>query len=249
MSVSEEKVKLKYQYAAPLETKVKEKETHRVKEIANEYVPNLQKQYKWAVMNPAQCSNICGRSFRRLSPVCIDRISKIVVPDSKCAKRRKPFPRKVVCNNTPCPAEWKLGKWSECSTTCGVGIQKRNLHCRQKISDNKFLTVDDERCGVQTFSTMKKCILSECEMSGINATQQSEILSNNSKYDKRNRQIQSDGRKKEAKDQIREIYYSWIPEHWESCSVSCGFGVKQRKVGSQRLNFFLIRLFLIRSTV
>ena len=145
----------------------------------------------------------------------------------------RPFPRKVVCNNSPCPAEWKPSRWSECSTTCGVGTQKRNLHCRQKISDNKFLTVDEERCGVQTFSTMKKCILSECEMSSINATQWSEILSNNSKYDQQNRQIQSDGRKKGTKEQIKELYYSWVPEPWEACSVSCGLGVKKRKVSSQ----------------
>lgn len=33
------------------------------------------------------------------------------------------------CNSPLCTAQWRLGNWSECSATCGVGTQTRHTQC------------------------------------------------------------------------------------------------------------------------
>ncbi len=40
---------------------------------------------------------------------------------------------------------WDIGEWSECSKTCGLGMQHRQVLCRQ-IYANRTLNVHTSRC-------------------------------------------------------------------------------------------------------
>lgn len=40
---------------------------------------------------------------------------------------------------------WDIGEWSECSKTCGLGMQQRQVLCRQ-IYANRTLNVHTSRC-------------------------------------------------------------------------------------------------------
>ena len=44
----------------------------------------------------------------------------------------------IDCNLEPCPS-WSYSKWGPCSTTCGGGKRKRQVHCEfngSKVSDS-----------------------------------------------------------------------------------------------------------------
>ncbi|NIG61103.1 A disintegrin and metalloproteinase with thrombospondin motifs 14 isoform X2 [Pontoporia blainvillei] len=38
------------------------------------------------------------------------------------------------CHRVPCPAQWRTGAWSQCSVTCGEGVQLRQVVCRANAS-------------------------------------------------------------------------------------------------------------------
>ncbi|KAG7490579.1 A disintegrin and metalloproteinase with thrombospondin motifs 3 [Solea senegalensis] len=48
---------------------------------------------------------------------------------SKYCSSEKPESRRP-CNRVPCPAQWRTGAWSECSVTCGEGMERRLVTCR-----------------------------------------------------------------------------------------------------------------------
>uniref|UniRef100_A0A665WDJ0 ADAM metallopeptidase with thrombospondin type 1 motif, 3 n=1 Tax=Echeneis naucrates TaxID=173247 RepID=A0A665WDJ0_ECHNA len=48
---------------------------------------------------------------------------------SKYCSGEKPESRRP-CNRVPCPAQWRTGAWSECSVTCGEGMERRLVTCR-----------------------------------------------------------------------------------------------------------------------
>ena len=41
---------------------------------------------------------------------------------------------------------WYRSEWSSCSRTCGKGVQKRQIHCRRKISQTKYEILPDSSC-------------------------------------------------------------------------------------------------------
>uniref|UniRef100_A0A672J5U8 ADAM metallopeptidase with thrombospondin type 1 motif, 3 n=1 Tax=Salarias fasciatus TaxID=181472 RepID=A0A672J5U8_SALFA len=48
---------------------------------------------------------------------------------SKYCSGEKPESRRP-CNRVACPAQWRTGAWSECSVTCGEGMERRLVTCR-----------------------------------------------------------------------------------------------------------------------
>lgn len=57
---------------------------------------------------------------------------------------------------------WDIGEWSECSKTCGLGMQHRQILCRQ-IYANRTLTVQQYRCQhLEKPDTTSTCQLKIC---------------------------------------------------------------------------------------
>ncbi|XP_053319477.1 A disintegrin and metalloproteinase with thrombospondin motifs 20 [Spea bombifrons] len=75
------------------------------------------------------CSVTCGKGVKYRTVSCVTKGQQVVV-DEKCKHLRKPRTEKI-CRNGRCPS-WKAGTWNECSVTCGVGTQHRDVYCRKK---------------------------------------------------------------------------------------------------------------------
>ncbi|XP_063227161.1 A disintegrin and metalloproteinase with thrombospondin motifs 2-like [Bacillus rossius redtenbacheri] len=45
-----------------------------------------------------------------------------------CAAAPRP-PAERPCNREPCPVRWLPGEWSQCSASCGVGVEMREFRC------------------------------------------------------------------------------------------------------------------------
>ncbi|KAM3926910.1 A disintegrin and metalloproteinase with thrombospondin motifs 20 [Leptodactylus fuscus] len=101
------------------------------------------------------CSVTCGKGTKDREVHCMSNGQP--VDDSLCKHQRKPRTQKT-CRTGRCPT-WKSGKWEECSTTCGVGIQYRQVYCRLKGQGQ----VDAKLCSPATRpDSHKYCTLSDC---------------------------------------------------------------------------------------
>ncbi|XP_058477506.1 A disintegrin and metalloproteinase with thrombospondin motifs 3 isoform X1 [Solea solea] len=111
----------------------------------------------WAVEEWSPCSKTCGKlSYQTRVVQCTQELhngTNRPVHSKHCTQNR-PETRRT-CNYTTCPAQWRTGAWSQCSVTCGEGIQQRQVVC--KGSDNTIGECEGEKP-----ETILICKLSYC---------------------------------------------------------------------------------------
>ncbi|KAM3848737.1 A disintegrin and metalloproteinase with thrombospondin motifs 12 [Vipera latastei] len=82
---------------------------------------NLHINAYWLVGNWSECSTTCGvGAFWRL-------VECNTKNQSDCQHIKKPDPARR-CYLRPC-AQWRVGNWSKCSSSCGGGFKTRDAHC------------------------------------------------------------------------------------------------------------------------
>ncbi|XP_071340002.1 A disintegrin and metalloproteinase with thrombospondin motifs 3 isoform X1 [Trachinotus anak] len=89
-------------------------------------------QPQWVSEDWEYCTKTCSSlGFQIRTVRCVqllhDGTNRSV--HSKYCSGEKPESRRP-CNRVPCPAQWRTGAWSECSVTCGEGMERRSVTCR-----------------------------------------------------------------------------------------------------------------------
>ncbi|XP_022046690.1 A disintegrin and metalloproteinase with thrombospondin motifs 14 isoform X4 [Acanthochromis polyacanthus] len=114
-------------------------------------------QPTWVVEEWSPCSKTCGKlGYQSRVVQCMQVLhngTNRVVHSKHCTDSRPEMRR--ACNHTVCPAQWRTGAWSQCSVTCGEGIQQRQVVC--KASDNTIGECEGEKP-----ETVLICKLSPC---------------------------------------------------------------------------------------
>ncbi|KAG7201660.1 hypothetical protein KM043_004390 [Ampulex compressa] len=84
---------------------------------------------QWFTGPWSECSSDCdtGEQVREVVCVATLRGALRVVLDMNCPAN-KPETR-IPCKRPPCSALWFMSDWTECSRTCGKGVQKREVEC------------------------------------------------------------------------------------------------------------------------
>ncbi|XP_061451149.1 thrombospondin type-1 domain-containing protein 4 isoform X2 [Rhineura floridana] len=124
--------------------------------------PRRSREHNWKQIGMTECSTTCGKGSQYPIFHCVNRNSHEEVSESYCDISTKPTPEEEACNIFPCPAFWDIGEWSECSKTCGLGMQHRQVLCRQ-IYANRSLTVQPHRCHhLEKPETTSTCQLKIC---------------------------------------------------------------------------------------
>ncbi|XP_055969353.1 A disintegrin and metalloproteinase with thrombospondin motifs 14 [Sorex fumeus] len=122
-------------------------------------------QPAWVTGEWSPCSRSCGklgvqtRGVQCLLPLSNGTLK--AVPAKTCPGER-PEARRP-CLRVPCPPQWRLGAWSQCSASCGLGIQQRQVVCR--TSTNSVGQCDGDRP-----DTVQICSLPPCAGSVQNTT-------------------------------------------------------------------------------
>ncbi|XP_022046689.1 A disintegrin and metalloproteinase with thrombospondin motifs 14 isoform X3 [Acanthochromis polyacanthus] len=126
-------------------------------------------QPTWVVEEWSPCSKTCGKlGYQSRVVQCMQVLhngTNRVVHSKHCTDSRPEMRR--ACNHTVCPAQWRTGAWSQCSVTCGEGIQQRQVVC--KASDNTIGECEGEKP-----ETVLICKLSPCPVE--NSTMKDEAV-------------------------------------------------------------------------
>ncbi|NXM53236.1 PPN protein, partial [Illadopsis cleaveri] len=87
---------------------------------------------RWKTGEWSSCSATCGGGTQTRSVYCVSfdgQSSQGVVEDAECMAFAQQPRRSQPCNVRQCAA-WSTGPWSQCSASCGEGVQTRTVTCR-----------------------------------------------------------------------------------------------------------------------
>ncbi|KAI1887664.1 hypothetical protein AGOR_G00192640 [Albula goreensis] len=119
--------------------------------------------YTWRRTGTTLCSATCGTGRRQVLFGCVEQVTGTTVPGDLCELAQHPAPQAEDCNTQPCPAFWDVGEWSECSKTCGPGVQHRQVLCRQPLGNGTLTAAAQWQCRhLEQPETTASCQLKIC---------------------------------------------------------------------------------------
>nr|XP_003928681.2 A disintegrin and metalloproteinase with thrombospondin motifs 14 isoform X3 [Saimiri boliviensis boliviensis] len=142
----------------------------RPKPIRRRCNRHLCSQPAWVTEEWGACSRSCGKLGVQTRGVqCLLPLSngthKVML--AKACPGDRPEARRP-CFRVPCPAQWRLGAWSQCSATCGEGIQQRQVVCRTNANSLG-------QCEGDRPDTVQVCSLPACGGNHQNSTVRADI--------------------------------------------------------------------------
>ncbi|KAG7335489.1 hypothetical protein KOW79_000182 [Hemibagrus wyckioides] len=201
--------------------------------------------FVWRRGQLSECSASCGKGSQHREVLCVNRHTNEEVHERRCDSASKPTTEEEPCNVHPCPPYWEAGAWSECSVSCGWGLQHRQLQCRQNFS-SRSTQVHPQRChGLPQPNTTQACHTLSCSHWQI--TSNWSACSVDCGAGKRTRNVRcvsdhgdvvGDGecnsrlRPQRSEDcHMGPCVSNWYFTDWtDTCSVPCGPGVQKRDV-------------------
>ncbi|XP_043251540.1 A disintegrin and metalloproteinase with thrombospondin motifs gon-1-like [Colletes gigas] len=194
---------------------------------------------KWQT-TVSECSSHCGPGTRTVTSKCFQVLVNSNYPPRPiharaCAHLQRP--NEIEACIGPCEnVHWNYGDWGSCSVTCGSGVQYRTAVC---VHSNGR-PVSEDNCASQEKYLKRVCGQDACpkwdfvKWTPCSATcgpgkRQQQYLCH---VDNR---IVSHSDCGESPPEVVEACNAgpceqWKSDAWSPCSVTCGAGVKQRKV-------------------
>ncbi|KAM9370808.1 A disintegrin and metalloproteinase with thrombospondin motifs 13 [Phaethornis superciliosus] len=89
----------------------------------------------WKVTPAGPCSSSCGLGLAVQLVTCVQihKGKEVLVEESLCPVAEKPL-TSVPCVIRMCSYEWGFSEWTECSASCGNGIQTRGDFCLNSLT-------------------------------------------------------------------------------------------------------------------
>ncbi|XP_033120642.1 thrombospondin type-1 domain-containing protein 4-like isoform X2 [Anneissia japonica] len=137
--------------------------------VLNPYKPgnvgSAEVRYLWQEIGLSDCSATCAGGTQQRLIMCLNVQTGTEADESFCDSKYRPPMMTLICNTQPCPAMWEVGIWSQCSRTCGRGMQMRQVICKQKKSTSLTTIVDMGNCDASNIpEKIKECSLARCTM-------------------------------------------------------------------------------------
>eukprot|EP00069_Balaena_mysticetus_P005925 bmy_18339T0 len=187
-----------------------------------------------------------SQGVQRQEVVCKRLDDNSIVQNNYCDPDSKPPENQRTCNTEPCPPEWFIGDWLECSKTCDGGMRTRAVLCIRKIGPSEEETLDYSGCLTHRPIEKEPCNNQSCPPQWV-ALDWSEctpkcgpgfkhriVLCKSSDLSKTFPAAQCS---EESKPPVR-IRCSlgrcppprWVTGDWGQCSAQCGLGQQMRTV-------------------
>ncbi|XP_078524447.1 A disintegrin and metalloproteinase with thrombospondin motifs 10 [Lissotriton helveticus] len=202
--------------------------------------------YSWHYGPWTKCSAICAGGLQEQPVVCKKLADGSIVLNHYCNADTKLSDKQRSCNTEPCPPEWSIGNWSECSRSCSNGVQTRTVFCQRKISTTEVAVLDDiacvkprpkmvETCNNQTCPPEWAALdWSECTPSCGPGFRHRIVLCKSGDHLATLPTSQCPENAKpltSMRCNLRRCPPArWITGEWGECSAQCGFGQQMRSV-------------------
>uniref|UniRef100_G3NJ46 ADAM metallopeptidase with thrombospondin type 1 motif 20 n=1 Tax=Gasterosteus aculeatus aculeatus TaxID=481459 RepID=G3NJ46_GASAC len=183
------------------------------------------------------CSVSCGRGTKQRQIACVYQ-NQSQIAEEHCGHLPRPRTQKS-CRARGCPS-WKANRWTECSVTCGVGVQNRRVYCRLKGTGQ----VREDLCGAHLrLAAVRPCQTAECTHYSWVAGEWEECNATCGEG-RRSRKVgcmgpgitpvQVDYCEPSSQPPSHQpcqgapCHHTWTTGQWSQCSASCGVGYQQR---------------------
>ncbi|XP_058011738.1 ADAMTS-like protein 3 isoform X4 [Ahaetulla prasina] len=203
--------------------------------------------YDWEYIGFTPCSATCLGGTQEAIAVCLHEETKQTVNDSLCDSSKRPPPMSHVCNTRLCPPRWQVGPWRQCTATCGVGIQTREVYCQQPGGSVEGL----ESCKEPKPHSLQACNQldcpplwhveewQECSQTCGGGTQNRKVTCQQLLMDGSFLKLGHEKCPEPRLPSSRACAKIDCPPQlvvgpWSRCSVSCGVGTQRRKATCQK---------------
>ncbi|XP_069835748.1 ADAMTS-like protein 2 isoform X2 [Dendropsophus ebraccatus] len=197
--------------------------------------------YRWKLSAYSPCSSTCSSGLSSAYALCI-RYDGREVDESHCDPSTKPEPTQEFCTGRECMPRWESSGWSECSRSCGQGVQVRSVRCWKMLAPGLDSSVYDEQCeGAQLPRPPQKKVCknkpcgpqwessewSECPAAcGMEGVMRREV-----KCSTESSQCDESIKPPSEKPCLGPpCDHHWTTTEWGPCSKSCGSGHQLRDV-------------------
>ncbi|XP_030045487.1 ADAMTS-like protein 3 isoform X1 [Microcaecilia unicolor] len=205
--------------------------------------------YDWEYTGFTPCSVSCGEGRQDAIVRCLHLETKLAVNSTLCDISTRPPAMTRACSMKLCPPRWQVGPWGQCSATCGVGIQTRDVHCLQPGESSN---ANEEECGDKKPSVVQACNQHDCPSAWhAEEWQQCSQTCGGGTQSRRVscKRLLADGSFLSFSDELcqeqklstfRSCATTDCPPQivlgeWSKCSVSCGVGIQRRKFVCQMI--------------
>ncbi|KAL5005437.1 hypothetical protein ScPMuIL_018893 [Solemya velum] len=118
---------------------------------------------RWRIGNYSVCSAECGGGVQWRSVQCVQGVSADVYTPAPSYRCPDPIPiSERACNVHFCAAVWRVGRWSQCSVSCGLGIEMRPVFCEKTSISGFKINVSGTECISSKPAAYRQCQIGEC---------------------------------------------------------------------------------------
>ncbi|XP_035272367.1 ADAMTS-like protein 3 isoform X1 [Anguilla anguilla] len=213
-----------------------------------------EQRYSWEYAGFTACSASCASGKQEAAVKCLDSERREEVDGGLCDQSSRLPTMMRICNSHPCPPRWEFTPWTQCSATCGVGIQTRSVFCTQLLSFDlgDTASVPDGMCQEFRPPILRACNQVDCPPTwqAEEWQQCSHTCGGGTQSRKVHcKQLLSNGDFRKVTDEsCQEVKPAahkpcartdcppqLVGGEWSMCSVTCGTGIQKREPVCRRL--------------